>query len=168
MSSFQYVHLLQQDTDSEPKSVPEQSKAPKYGIFAMINAGIVCFLLGIVITVLSFTIGLADDAKYATWSYSLRTHLATKWIQFEGGLFKENPYRGQPSKIIDDAWARYTESPWFDGGAVVLTVTEDDIRRSRKASPEEWLNSTVELDVLNGGGYMATLELFHQMHCLVS
>jgi len=30
-----------------------------------------------------------------------------------------------------------------------------------------WFNSTVELDEDAGGGYMATIDAFHQLHCLV-
>ena len=78
----------------------------------------------------------------------------------------KSAYRGTPNKTIDDAWARFTTSPWFDGGAVVLSVSEDDMRASRKASDDEWFNSTVRLDEENGGGFMATLEVFHQLHCL--
>ncbi|KAH8882946.1 hypothetical protein GQ53DRAFT_664950 [Thozetella sp. PMI_491] len=90
----------------------------------------------------------------------------TDWIKFQGRLYAPSQYRGTPEKSIDDAWARYTQSPWFDGGSVVLGVAEDDIRRSRKAGDDEWFNSTVRLDERNGGGHMATLEVFHQMHCL--
>ncbi|KAH8888971.1 hypothetical protein GQ53DRAFT_825741 [Thozetella sp. PMI_491] len=89
-----------------------------------------------------------------------------EWTRFKGGLLESSPYRGPPSQAVDDAWARFTESPWFSGGAVLLAATEDDIRRSRKASDDEWFNSTVVLDETNGGSYMATLEMFHQLHCL--
>lgn len=54
-----------------------------------------------------------------------------------------------------------------DGSASLITVTEEDIRRANKTNDEDWFNSTVPLGEVNGGGYMASLELFHQMHCVV-
>ncbi len=96
--------------------------------------------------------------------------LETTWTRFSGRLMAESPYRGTPNESIDAAWARYTESKWVDGGAVVLGVSDDDVARSRKDGRTDdaaWFNSTVVLDDTNGGGYMATLEVFHQLHCLV-
>lgn len=58
---------------------------------------------------------------------------------------------------------------WIDGTAVVLGVSEDLIRASGKREDAHApFNSTVRLDEANGGGYMATLEVFHQIHCLVA
>jgi len=56
----------------------------------------------------------------------------------------------------------------IDGTASLIAVNKDDIKRVNKTSNEDWFNTTVEYGDLNGGGYMATLELFHQLHCLVS
>jgi len=52
----------------------------------------------------------------------------------------------------------------IDGTVAIFPVTEDDIRRSRKT--DEWFNSTVRFDPEHGGGYMGTLEMFHQLHCV--
>jgi hypothetical protein len=48
--------------------------------------------------------------------------------------------------------------------AAVLNVSRGEIFRSGNAAA---LETVVELDEENGGGYMATLEVFHQLHCLV-
>ena len=56
---------------------------------------------------------------------------------------------------------------WIDGTAVVLGVGQDEVARARKDTDEEWYNSTVQFSDENGGGTMATLEMFHQLHCLV-
>ena len=56
---------------------------------------------------------------------------------------------------------------WADGTAVVMSVDHDEVSRARKNTNEDWYNSTVELGEENGGGVMATLEMFHQLHCLV-
>jgi hypothetical protein len=139
---------------------------------AYVPAGFLIFLLGMALQyalMKSFStpesVGLSEQPHELFWRPNFRPK--TEWIKFQGRLYAPSQYRGTPEKSIDDAWARYTHSPWFDGGSVVLGVSADDIRRSRKAGEDEWFNSTVRLDEQNGGGYMATLEVFHQMHCLV-
>jgi hypothetical protein len=56
---------------------------------------------------------------------------------------------------------------WVDGTAVVLSIGPEEVRSARKDQEDEWFNSTVQLGDANGGGIMATLEMFHQLHCLV-
>lgn len=50
---------------------------------------------------------------------------------------------------------------------MVLSVGPEEVKAAKKYQGEEWLNSTVQLGDANGGGMMATLEMFHQLHCLV-
>jgi len=49
--------------------------------------------------------------------------------------------------------------------AVVMNVSAQEIKKSGN---DRFLDTVVELDSENGGGYMGTLEVFHQLHCLVS
>lgn len=92
----------------------------------------------------------------------------SKWTKFEGALYGQSPFRGPPSDAVDEQWNRYTTNPWIDGTAVLLSVSRADIDKAWKSSDDDWFNSTVELGEANGGGYMGTLEVFHQLHCLVS
>lgn len=55
---------------------------------------------------------------------------------------------------------------WVDGTAVVLSVSEEDIAKARKTDDPAWFNTTVKLKD-NKEGYMATIDMFHQLHCLV-
>ncbi|KAF2112271.1 hypothetical protein BDV96DRAFT_459257, partial [Lophiotrema nucula] len=65
--------------------------------------------------------------------------------RFNGSLYSQNKYRGEPSPEIDFEWDRFT-----DHG-------KNDFSQS----------TAVELEPDNGGsGYMASLEMFHQLHCL--
>lgn len=50
---------------------------------------------------------------------------------------------------------------------MVLSVGPEEVKAAKKDQEEEWFNSTVQLGDANGGGMMATLEMFHQLHCLV-
>jgi hypothetical protein len=54
---------------------------------------------------------------------------------------------------------------WIDGTSVVLSATVDEVYASENAAS---LNTVTQLGEKNGGGAMATLEMFHQLHCLVS
>ncbi|KAH0848492.1 hypothetical protein FOPE_02670 [Fonsecaea pedrosoi] len=47
--------------------------------------------------------------------------------------------------------------------AAVLNVSREEIYSSGNAAA---LETVVELDQDNGGGFMGTLEVFHQLHCL--
>ncbi|KAF4504360.1 hypothetical protein G6O67_008518 [Ophiocordyceps sinensis] len=87
--------------------------------------------------------------------------------RFNGSFEFSGRYRGAPSPEIDQEWNRFTKSPWIDGTSSIIAVDEGDIRRANKSSGQDWLNTTVEYGHVNGGGYMATLELFHQLHCVV-
>jgi hypothetical protein len=54
---------------------------------------------------------------------------------------------------------------WIDGTSVVLSATEEEMSASENAASP---NTVTQLGKENGGGAMATLEMFHQLHCLVS
>lgn len=50
---------------------------------------------------------------------------------------------------------------------MVLAVSRAEVSHAKKDTAEEWYNSTVKLGSGSEGGMMATLEMFHQLHCLV-
>ncbi|KAH9889614.1 hypothetical protein F4778DRAFT_785521 [Xylariomycetidae sp. FL2044] len=89
-----------------------------------------------------------------------------KDVKFIGSFEAESPFRGPPGPEVDAEWNRFTSSPWIDGTSVVLGVGDEEVAHARKDRDEEWLNSTVKLGEENGGGIMASLEMFHQLHCL--
>ena len=49
----------------------------------------------------------------------------------------------------------------------MLGVTEEDAVKSRKMDDPVSFNTTAHLEEEGGGGLVATLEIFHQLHCLV-
>ena len=53
---------------------------------------------------------------------------------------------------------------WMSETAVVMNVSAKEARRSCN---DRHFKTVVELDEKNGGGYMGSLEIFHQLHCLV-
>ncbi|KAF2968367.1 hypothetical protein GQX73_g5232 [Xylaria multiplex] len=74
--------------------------------------------------------------------------------QYLGEFGQPSPWRGQPSAEVDEAWNKITRT-----GAI--SVTQQDLERLGKLH-----NSSVMLPIESGGGYMASLEAAHQMHCL--
>ncbi|KAM3517186.1 hypothetical protein NHJ13051_009206 [Beauveria bassiana] len=70
--------------------------------------------------------------------------------RFNGSLFKRSPYSGPPTPEMDKTWGRYTE------------MGSNDARASTSYS----LETAVHLEETQNIGYMASLGLFHQIHCL--
>ncbi|KAL3463243.1 hypothetical protein BJX64DRAFT_257384 [Aspergillus heterothallicus] len=75
--------------------------------------------------------------------------------RFNGALRAPNRFRGDPSPEIDEAWA---EILYAEGGLVRLTREEIE----RVNASEYAAEYTADL----GGGYIAGVEVFHQLHCL--
>ncbi|KAI1115235.1 hypothetical protein F5Y14DRAFT_411574 [Nemania sp. NC0429] len=113
-----------------------------------------------------YAAGSCDCHAPLDWSTPGFDNFSRQSVKFVGSFESVSPYRGPPSPEVDAAWARFTVSDWVDGTAVVLGVGPEEVRHARKDKEEEWFNSTVQLGDENGGGMMASLEIFHQLHCL--
>jgi hypothetical protein len=100
--------------------------------------------------------------------------------QLLGEFDQPSPWRGQPNPEVDKAWQQITHAKgkefkkrrrrwryiliyhvFFSGG--VFSVTAEEVERIGKMH-----NYTVVLPPESGGGYMASLEATHQLHCVVS
>ncbi|KAF7585873.1 hypothetical protein BBP40_009948 [Aspergillus hancockii] len=94
--------------------------------------------------------------KMSTWSPALSIYDDQLSIQrFNGALREPNNYRGPPSPEIDEAW---DELVYPAGGLVRLSKDQlDRINASEYAA-----EYTPEM----GGGYIAGIEVFHQLHCV--
>ncbi|KAL3481674.1 hypothetical protein BJX99DRAFT_253202 [Aspergillus californicus] len=126
---------------------------------------IASFLLGVILTsilFLSSTFTKSDTntctRTLSTWSPALEaltdTDLTT--TRFDGALrASHNRFRGAPSPDLDEAWDEIT---YADGGLVRLQRDELDRINASEFAAEY----TEDL----GGGYIAGVEVFHQLHCL--
>ncbi|KAJ8125640.1 hypothetical protein O1611_g8000 [Lasiodiplodia mahajangana] len=74
--------------------------------------------------------------------------------QYLGEFGQPSPWRGQPNEEVDEAWNKIAKK-----GAI--SVTKQELERLGKLH-----NSSVILPDESGGGYMASMEASHQMHCL--
>ncbi|KAI1191195.1 hypothetical protein F5B17DRAFT_426840 [Nemania serpens] len=129
----------------------------------LLITSIVFFILG---SVAFYLASSYDYHNSSDWSALGFDKFLRRNVKFLGSFETVTPYRGPPSPEIDGAWARFTMSPWVDGTAVALSVGPEEVKAAKKDQEEEWFNSTVQLGDANGGGMMATLEMFHQLHCL--
>ncbi|KAG2365816.1 hypothetical protein BDR07DRAFT_1607227 [Suillus spraguei] len=77
-------------------------------------------------------------------------------VQFNGSFEATSIYRGSPSPEIDAAWDKIS----LDARPVRMTL-EQLLRTGEKPSP-----AMARYPDEYGGGYIATLEVFHQLHCL--
>ncbi|KAG1728437.1 hypothetical protein EDB19DRAFT_1913783 [Suillus lakei] len=79
-------------------------------------------------------------------------------VKFNGSFGATSIYRGSPSPEIDRAWDRIS----LNARPIRMTL-EQLLRTGEKPSP-----AMVRYPDEYGGGYMATVEITHQLHCVVS
>jgi len=95
--------------------------------------------------------------KMSTWSPALEIYdddeLSVQ--RFDGALRKPNKFRGPPSQEIDDAWDEITYS-----NGILVRLSKDQLDRVNASG------FAAEYTEDMGGGYMAGIEVFHQLHCL--
>ncbi|PCG89967.1 Protein of unknown function DUF3328 [Penicillium occitanis (nom. inval.)] len=119
-------------------------------------------ILGFILSLLAFMIILTEPKdkcvrQVSTWSPALEIFNDNDLSQqrFDGALRDPNRFRGPPSQDIDDAWAEIT---YPNGGLVRLSKDQLD----RVNASEYAAEYTEEM----GGGYIAGIEVFHQLHCV--
>lgn len=115
-----------------------------------------------------------NNANTLVVAPDLMNNLSTKPTKFLGSFVTNNPYRGKPGPKVDMAWMKWHEFRKCSKAGerheltntALLRVTEDDVKKSfNHETDPEYRSTVIEME---GGGYLATVELFHQMHCLVS
>ncbi|KAG1740989.1 hypothetical protein EDB19DRAFT_1908303 [Suillus lakei] len=77
-------------------------------------------------------------------------------VKFNGSFGATSIYSGSPSPEIDSAWERISLNP-----RPIRMTLEQLLRTGEKPSP-----SMVRYPDEYGGGYMATIEVIHQLHCV--
>ncbi|KAH7394355.1 hypothetical protein BKA66DRAFT_410649 [Pyrenochaeta sp. MPI-SDFR-AT-0127] len=91
------------------------------------------------------------------WSPVLQAVKGTgHFHRFDGSFATPNAYKGTPSPLIDESWDRVLMAK---GG--VISIDEDTLHKVN-GSREYSVKLAPEL----GGGYMASVEVLHQLHCL--
>ncbi|KAL3304119.1 Tat pathway signal sequence [Colletotrichum asianum] len=70
-------------------------------------------------------------------------------------LMQPSPYRGKPTREVEEAWIRLWRVP-------PIRFPEDKLAALNKSPPEKYERVSKEL----GGGVKGFLNVFHQLHCL--
>lgn len=76
--------------------------------------------------------------------------------KLEGDFDHQTVFKGRPRPDLDEAWDKISNGQ-------VISIKEDVFLLLNK-TPE----GAAQLPAAQGGGYIASLEIFHQLHCLVS
>jgi hypothetical protein len=75
--------------------------------------------------------------------------------QLEGDFDHQTVFKGQPRPDLDEAWDNISKGQ-------IISINEDVFPLLNKTSED-----AAQLPATRGGGYIASLEMFHQLHCLV-
>lgn len=78
-------------------------------------------------------------------------NLSIKQQLYTYSFFEHSPYAGLPSADIEEAWGRLLEP-------MSIRVSENELIRNNQTS----------VPLPDGGGFLAWLEIFHELHCVVS
>ncbi|KAI1383943.1 uncharacterized protein F4822DRAFT_56151 [Hypoxylon trugodes] len=76
--------------------------------------------------------------------------------RFDGSFMTPNAFKGTPNPSIDENWDSIT---YADGG--VISISEETLYAVNASA-----KYSVKLAPEIGGGYMASVEVLHQLHCL--
>lgn len=90
-----------------------------------------------------------------SWSPVVGKHTPDRTIRFHGNLEFRSPYKGPPSKAVDDAWDLVAPLG-------VMSVSED-VYKTLNASKH-----ATKVPESAGGGYMSVFEGIHLVHCVRS
>ncbi|KAG4439013.1 hypothetical protein IFR05_005529 [Cadophora sp. M221] len=83
---------------------------------------------------------------------------------FNGSFLKRSVYSGKPNDAMDRAWGHFTDtgSEWMPDFPPFLRVPRAEAQMATSHS----LDAAVQSQDENGSGYLVSLEMFHQLHCL--
>lgn len=92
--------------------------------------------------------------KHAVWSPAISV-INDKYQtrQFNGTFDNHSPYKGPPSPQVDAIWEDMTD-------VGIMSVTDEDMDKIGHSK------DSVRLPPESGGGFMGSLEVNHQLHCV--
>ncbi|KAH6664865.1 hypothetical protein B0J14DRAFT_238226 [Halenospora varia] len=163
MASPKYERL---DEDSCRDEV-QRYKEERHGKISNYNTSHYCFLLlglvlGLTVSFLSYSLVFRQIngnciRRTSVWSPALEIYDDEQFYlqRFNGALRDPNNYRGPPSEKIDKAWKEIILPH-----KSLFRFTKDQLIRLNAS--EYAAEYTEEM----GGGYIAGLEVFHELHCV--
>lgn len=85
----------------------------------------------------------------------MNTLLRTQEESWNLTLGDRTPFTEAPNPEVDALWDSITAPP---GKVGTIKVSKDDLEK----------NGLKSVELADGSGYLATVDVFHQLHCLVS
>ncbi|KAF2715326.1 hypothetical protein K504DRAFT_457500 [Pleomassaria siparia CBS 279.74] len=106
-------------------------------------------------TTTTTTTTTTTDRCPETWFPIVGEHAPDQRVRFHGNLEHPSPFKGPPSKAVDEAWDAIAPLG-------VMSIS-DEVYRGLNASKH-----AAEVPPKAGGGYMAVFEGIHLVHCVRS
>ena len=94
-------------------------------------------------------------SEISQWSPGLEA-VEYESLTFRGSLYHRTAWKGEPRPELDSLWHRV-------GQVGIMSITAEEVRRLGK-DPDYVVKVPEEL----GGGHVASVEVFHHLHCLAS
>ena len=94
-------------------------------------------------------------SEVSQWSPGLEA-VEYKSLTFRGSLYHTSAWKGEPRPELDSLWHRV-------GQVGIMSISADEVRRLGK-DPDYVVKVPDDL----GGGHVASVEVFHHLHCLAS
>lgn len=142
------AQLLDNNTETRP---PPQSRLLRWSLW--LSHGVLAFITMLFFVLWVWAPSIDDIVLYSPANEAIES---IGIIRFNGTLGTPSIYRGRPSPEINAAWDRIA----LDARPVRITA-EQLLRRGEKPTP-----SMVRYPDEFGGGYMASVEVIHHLHCL--
>ncbi|KAL9597002.1 MAG: hypothetical protein Q9219_005428 [cf. Caloplaca sp. 3 TL-2023] len=153
-------HLLPSEDDAADQ---KQAPRPKGGLNPwLLPALLSAILSGVLVATTPRNTIKVDDLSclkaQSIWSPALEATLPLHNVKFNGTLEYPSDFRGPPSPELDDAWETLVNRQSI--GA--FGISDADFLRLNQTLD----GNTTRLGDYQGGQLFATLEVFHQLHCL--
>ncbi|KAK4187191.1 hypothetical protein QBC35DRAFT_385399 [Podospora australis] len=126
----------------------------------LMSANILLFVVALLINIISFQrLNICDNTNCSS---SIRRHLqgisqhyplaelSRTLMRFDAELGAPSVFKGQPRKELDDAWGAIVDQPMILVNKETLEAYDPTSKPSKSKS----------------GHYYATVEVYHQLHCL--
>ncbi|OAX44326.1 hypothetical protein K503DRAFT_765137 [Rhizopogon vinicolor AM-OR11-026] len=145
-----YVKILQVDGGTETSLPPELRFLY---LWPWISHGVLISITVLFLTLWAMALSMHDAVLYSPANEAIES---IGIVRFDLGLTSTSIYRGPPSPEINAAWDRIA------GDARPVRMTLDQLLRIReKPSP-----SMARYRDEDGGAYIATVEVIHQLQCI--
>ncbi|KAN0099046.1 protein of unknown function (DUF3328) domain containing protein [Hyaloscypha variabilis] len=155
-SKYTLLKQGRQSKDNETLALEPISRRRVSLKYLSVAAQILFGNLSLVMFIASFRFQRCNETQCAfkLSAYSPALSQVSYEMQYFDGFYDTSPYKGSPSKAIDNSWNDLIRSGY-------VSISEDAIENKLHKNKDY-----VTIPEEQGGGYLGNLEVYHQLHCL--